>query len=402
MRWCWEPLVILLALVALAMLSSAEEPIHSDFVLVDPWDWNVTLGPLYTLDSNGMGNVSGILVVDLPPPYHGNEPFTLGIIWPMYDTTADPNLTVTPTMGLDAPSVPDEVTLYRMIATDVDSDPDPGTAPWVWFASLMVYPDPSNTRAIGRMVWGNGTLNLTRDIEVGPGRVLLSVRIGTPNGTWEGEELSWATLPLLFVNEGGAGAIDLTVDIRYGGRITDTRSINLVPPLGDHPVDVDIMPLHGHGTVEVHLVTGPGAPRMLSSLNITVTSRPVLDVVSITVEPGKVVTGGKVSIEAVVRNRGNATTTGQRVDILVDGNAVANASIRDLGPGNETVVSAGWTMRGQGIHTVSTVAEGDEFAAQPVAVEVRADSPGVGAMAATLALLAVIPVARRSRSGGRA
>lgn len=402
MRWCWEPLVILLALTALALLSSAAEMEEGDLQLVDPGDANVTLGPFWVLDSNRTENVSGMLVADLRPPFHGNEPFTLGIIWPFYNITADPNLTVTPTLGLDTPSGPGEVSVFHLVDLSSIHDWWPPEPAWVWFASSLVYPDPSNARAVGGMVWGNGTLNLTRDIEVGPARVLLSVRIGTPDGTWEGEELSWATLPLLFVNEGGAGATDLMVDIRYGGRIADTRSINLVPPLDNHSVDVDIMPLFGHGTVEVHLVTGPGAPRMLSSLNITVTSRPVLDVVSIMVKPAQVVTGGKVSIETVVRNRGNGTTTGQLVDIMVDGNAVANASIRDLAPGDETLVSARWTMRGEGVHTVSAVAEGDEFAAQPVAVEVKAESPGGGAMAATLAILAVIPVARRSRSGDRA
>jgi hypothetical protein len=87
---------------------------------------------------------------------------------------------------------------------------------------------------------------------------------------------------------------------------------------------------------------------------------------------------------------------------MVDGSVVANGTIEDLGPGNETMVSTEWALRGEGLHAVAAIAEGDDLAASPVAVEVKAPSPSSGVWAAVLVLVLVSLAARRSRSGDHA
>ena len=96
-------------------------------------------------------------------------------------------------------------------------------------------------------------------------------------------------------------------------------------------------------------------------------------------------------------NRGNATSDGQLVELMVDGTVVANASIVDLGPGNSTMVSTNWTLTGVGIHTVSALAEGDEFAAEPVAVNVEERTPVPWLGLSMLALLSALIITRAAR-----
>jgi hypothetical protein len=388
-----------LAVAAIAVSGSAEDG-DEGFYLKDQDDQNMTQGPFWTLDENGTDNVSGMLVTDLLPPYYGNEPFVIGILWSVYNTTADPNLTVTPRVGLDEPGKPKnrtKVTYHS--AMDGSPDVDKTT---MWFASSRVFPDVSNEAIVGTMVLGDGTIGLRYNITVAPDRVLLSAVVGTPNGTWMGDEQTWAVLPLLLLNEGGAGATDLLVDIHYAGRIIATNQVSLVPPLGNYSLETAILPFYGQDTVEVRLVTGLGAPRLLAQLNITVLPVPILDVVSISATPRTIVTGEEVHIETVVRNRGNGTSTGQLVELMVDGAIVGNGSIEGLGPGNETTVSLRWQLTGEGVHTVSVLAEGDDFAAEPVAVKVKAESPVMGPWAVITALLLASLVARRSVPSGRA
>ena len=102
-------------------------------------------------------------------------------------------------------------------------------------------------------------------------------------------------------------------------------------------------------------------------------------------------------MEALVVNRGNATSDGQLVELMVDGTVVANATIDGLEPGNETVVSTNWTLSGVGVHTVSAMAEGDEFAAEPVAVEVTERTPAPGLFYVALAFLATLAITRAAR-----
>jgi hypothetical protein len=249
---------------------------------------------------------------------------------------------------------------------------------------------------------GNETVNLTYEMEVLPARAwLVPHRVLPPNHTGD-RELQWTPLEILVENLGGLGVTDLVVDVVYMDRIVSTHDIPVIVGGGNHTIATHIMPVYNTSTVSVRLVSGPDAPRVLGDLELDVVARPVLDVVGLSVEPGVVESGERVLVEAVVRNRGNATTTGQLVELMVDGSIVANESIHDLGPGNETTVSTRWAMRGEGLHSVSVVAEGDDLSASPVSVEVKAPSPTLGVWVAVLVLLLVSLAVGRSRPDGRA
>ncbi len=368
---------------------------------MDAGDENVTIGDFHFLDSNETGNLSAKLYADLLPPYHGNEGFQIAVVWPDEYEEEDPNRTVQVRLGLDTLEPPDEIIKVVRIGGGLS----PLSREYSWMALSFVVPVVGNELIVANVTTDEGSMNLSYPIEVLPSRVLLSAELDTPDGNWSGEELEWAAIPVLIVNEGGAPAANMVVDFRYDGRIVDTQMVSLVPPHGNHSTVVALLPINGMYVLEVHLVTGPGAPGRLANLTLNVTARPILDVVSVRAYPTKIETGSKVHLEAVIANRGNATTTGQLVQLMVDSTVVANVSIEGLGPGNETIVATNWTLSGVGIHTVSAFAEGDEFAAQPVAVEVKEKTPAPGAgctLTVLMSAVLVTLVARRSRSAGRA
>ncbi|UCC93322.1 MAG: hypothetical protein JSW25_01225 [Thermoplasmata archaeon] len=397
MRWSWVLISVAFALVIFSVTASADGD-DGSYILYDAEDVNVTYGPFWTMDWNSTENITGELVMGQLDPYYGNEPFVIGALWPVFNLTEHPNRTVTTRIGLDEAARPDNVTMV-MRYQDLYGEPD---IQRLWFARTRVFPQVTNTVVVAEMDTGEGPLEMAHGINVQEDRVLLSARIGTENGTWENDELAWGSLPVLLVNDGGKGATELVVDIRYGGRIVGTEHVNLVPALGEHTFHVSIMPNYSNVTVEVYLVSGPLPPGTIGDLNITVKPRPILDIVTISALPEEVESGGSIHIEAVVRNRGNATTTGQVVELMVDGSIVANTTLEDLAPGEEVVVETDWTLRGEGIHSVSAIAEGDDFAAKPVAVKVEAASPSVGVWAVIVAMAVVSLVARRSASAGRA
>jgi hypothetical protein len=367
---------------------------------MDAGDENVTIGDFHYLDSNETGNLSAALYADLLPPYHENEGFQIAVMWPDEYEEEDPNRTVDVRSGLDTLEPPDEI----IKVVHLNGFPFPARK-YSWMALSFVVPVVGNELIVANVTTDEGSMNLSYPIEVLPSRTLLSAELDTPDGNWSGEELEWAAIPVLIVNEGGAPAANMVVDFRYGDRIVDTQVVSLVPPHGNHSTVVALLPVNGINVLEVHLVTGPGAPGRLADLTLNVTARPILDVVSVRADPTNMESGSKVHLEALVRNRGNATSTGQYVQLMVDSTVVANASIEGLGPGNETTVATNWTLSGVGIHTVSAFAEGDEFAAQPVAVEVKERTPAPGAgctLAVLMSAVLVTLVARRSRSAGRA
>jgi hypothetical protein len=383
-----------LSLMALGATASDGD---GSYYLYDAEDINITYGPFWTADWNQTENITGELVMGQLDPYYANEPLVIGALWPVFDPEDHPNRTVVAKVGLDGAVIPQNVTMV-MRYEDVYGEDD---IQRLWLASSMVFPKTSNTVVVVAMDSGEGPIDLAHGINVRPARVVLSAHLGTPNGTWENDELTWGVLPVRLVNVGGAGATELVIDIRYGGRIVSTVDVNLVPPLGDHTFEVAILPMYSKESVQVYLVEGPGAPGIMGELSISVLPIPLLDVVDLSVSPMEIESGERVRIEALVKNRGNATTTGQLVELMVDGTIVANSTVEGLGRGNETTIETRWRLTGEGIHTVSATAEGDEFAAQPVAVRVKAASPSVGAWSVLLSFLLVSLVALRSRSTGR-
>jgi hypothetical protein len=384
--------------ISLAALGAGANDGDGSYFLYDGEDSNVTYGPFWTADWNETENITGELVLGKLDPYYGNEPFYIGVLWPVFNLTEHPNRTAVARVGLDEATGPQDIIMvYRYEDLYGQSD-----IQRLWFARSYVFPETSNGVLVATMDTGEGPLSMSHGLMVQPPRVVLSAHVGTANGTWENDELTWGVLPVLLVNDGGKGATELVVDIRYDGRIISTVNVNLVPALGNHTFTVSILPLFSKESVQVYLVEGPGAPSILGDMEFSVLPRPILDVVDIKVSPRSVESGQKVHIEAIVRNRGNATTTGQMVELMVDGSVVTNATIDGLEPRNETVVEADRVLTGEGTHSVTAIAEGDDFAAKPVAVEVKAASPSLGVWAVLLCLVLVSLAARRSRSTGRA
>jgi hypothetical protein len=393
-------LVIVLVVSTLCVVTSPNSSARSREYF-DAEDENVTIGDFSWLDSNKTGNLSAALYADLLPPYHENEGFQIAVVWADEYEEEDPNRTVDVRLGLDSLEPPDEILKVVRFGGGFL----PLSKEYSWMALSFVVPVVGNELIVANVTTDEGSMNLSYPIEVLPSRTLLSAELDTPDGNWTGRELEWAAIPVLIVNDGGAPAANMVVDFRYDGRIIDTQMVSLLPPHGNFSTMVTLLPINEINVMEVHLVTGPGAPTRLANLTLNVTARPILDVVLVRATPTKIETGSKVHLEAVIVNRGNATSTGQYVQLMVDSTVVANASIEGLGPGNETIVAQNWTLNGVGTHTVSAFAEGDEFAARPVAVEVKEKTPALGAgstLGVLLTVVIVTQVARRSRSAGRA
>ena len=348
------------------------------------------------LDVNSSANHSAELRSDIEPPFYDNEPVNLVVVWWVEPPTKEPNGTVKLKVGMDALTEPECIFNISVNLTDGDDD---GPEAHLFGASINVTPNSGSQAFVGRVIYRNETLNLTYELDVRPARILLAASIDLPNGTWSGPELEWASVPVLLRNEGGLPAAELVVDFRYAGRIVSTFNVSLVAPQASFPIGVLLFPLFNEELMEVHLVEGPDAPYRIGDLPLEVGPRPILDVVLLRAEPTELENGDRVFIEALVRNRGNATSDGQLVELMVDGTVVGNQSIEGLEPGSEVAVSTNWTMRGEGVHTISALAEGDDFAALPVAVEVKAETPTAGTMMTILALVGVATVswvARRS------
>lgn len=396
-RWSWFILLFAFACAFLALGATANDG-DGSFYVYDTADDNVTYGPFWTADWNGTENITCELVLGQRAPYYGNEPFTIGVLWPRFNLTEHPNRTVDARVGLDEAVKPQNlIRVFRYQDMYGNNDIQD-----LWLAISHVHPDPANTGVVADVETGEGPLHMVHNISVQPARVVLEAEVATPNGTWTGEELAWGALPIRLVNSGGEGATDLVVDIRYDDRIIRKVEVNLVPPLGNHTFEVAILLIHSTESVQIYLVQGAGAPGILGDLSITVEPRPILDVVELDVSPTVVENGERVHIEAVVRNRGNATTTGQMVELMVDGSIVANESVEGLEPLNETTITTRWVMKGEGLHTISAVAEGDDFAARPRSVEVKRPSPSLSTWTVLLAMLLVSLAARRSRPARRA
>jgi len=332
------------------------------------------------------------------PPFYENEIYKLFVNAKITSSEPLSNITVDVLLGMDELVPPErESSSYYNVSIG-----DGVLYGWLHASFLNITPALSNHQLLGRLTYGNETVNLTYEMDVVPARTILEAHLLVPPNHTGYDELNWTDVQVLLVNKGGAGTTNLIVDLRYAGRVSSTHHVNVVPPRGNTIIVAALMPLFGQEVLEVHLVVGPGAPRTLANLTLEVVPRPVLDVMWVKAAPGEIVSGEKVHIEALVSNVGNATTTGQQVELMVDGSVVANASMDDLGPGNETVVSTDWTLTGKGTHTVAARAEGDELSARPASVEVKEKTPGVGAWVVLLALLVVSLVARRSPSDGRA
>lgn len=349
---------------------------------------------LFDLDENVTEHFAAFLKINSAPPFHSDETHALLIMVAGRSEEYPNNTTARVLLGLDGLESPECTSAhsYLWIIQGHDTDYD-----FTYWAVLNITLREDSGYLLGQATVENLTLNLSYELTVLPPRVHLTARIDLPYEDQWWYEHTWAAVPVLIENAGGLPGTNLVVDFRYDDRIAATEYINLIPAHGNVTVTIALYITWSGWELGVQLVQGPGAPYTIATLDIYPGSRPILDVVSIKVDPTSIESGSKVYLEAIVTNRGNATSDGQLVELMVDGTVVANASIVGLEPGNETIVSTNLTLSGVGVHTVSALAEGDEFAAQPVAVDVKEKTPAPGLGLSLMAILCALVVTRAVR-----
>lgn len=349
---------------------------------------------LFDLDENVTEHFAAFLKINSAPPFHSDETHALLVMVAGRSEEYPNNTTARVLLGLDGLESPECTSAHSYLGIIQGHDTD---YEFTYWAVLNITLMQNSSLLLGQATVGNLTLNLSYDLSVLPPRVHLTARIDLPLEDQDWYEQEWVAVPVVIENVGGAAGTNLVVDFIYDGRIAATEYINLIPPHGNVTVTIALYITNSGWKLVVNLVQGPDAPLEIADFIIIYWPRPILDVVSIKVDPTSIESGSKVHIEAVVTNRGNATSDGQLVELMVDGTVVANASIVGLEPGNETVVSTNWTLSGVGIHTVSALAEGDEFAAEPVAVNVKEKTPAPGLGLSLMAILCALVVTRAVR-----
>jgi uncharacterized repeat protein (TIGR01451 family) len=351
----------------------------------------------WLLDTNSTGNLTTYLVADRINDLHAGEPMNLTVWWRASDGTTSMTLLVEGT-GSVRPT-------GRVCLWGTDPQRSDFTASDCGHdgASWTVLPGDGNRTFLAHITVNGVTLNLTRTLAVGPARMLLSARLVLPAGATFLVEQARADVQLVIENAGGLPALDHVVDIRYDGRILATRTVPLVPALGNHTIPLTFTPVYGATTMELVVVVGPGAPHPLGSVSVPVRAAAVLTVDTFTARPDPAVEGSKVTFTVKVTNRGNATATNASVQFLVDGGVTANASVNGLGPGNASTYGGSWTAKDPGTHAVSTRIAGTTTDAHAASLKVTAKAPGLGAFAAvfTFVLAAVLTRAARRSSRSR-
>ena len=350
----------------------------------------------WSLDTNSTGNVTAYLVADRVEDLHAGEPMNLTVWWRASNGTASVMLVVE---GAGPPRPTGRVCLW---GTDPQrSDFTVGNCGHDG-ASWTVLPGDGNRTFLARLTVNGITLNLTRALVIGPARTLQSARLVLPEGVPYLTEQMRTDVQLVIENHGGLPALDQVVDVRYDGRILATRTVPLVPALGNHTIPLSFTPVYGATTMEVAVVTGPSAPFLLATVDVPVHAAAVLTVDSFSASPDGAEEGSRVSFEAMVTNRGNATAAaGASVQFLVDGGVVSNASIAGLGPGNASTYKGAWTAKDPGVHAVSARIAGSTMDAHATSLTVTAKSPGPGTLAIVLAMALATALTRAARRSAR-
>jgi hypothetical protein len=249
-----------------------------------------------------------------------------------------------------------------------------------------------------RIHYGGDVVTLEWNATLQPARVLLSARLVLPGNQTSLPELQRVQASVVIGNDGGLDALDHVVDVRYAGRILTTWNIPLVPSDGSYSVPVAFVPVLGEAMMEVHLVSGEGAPYRIAAMPVDVRAAAVLTVDRLNVGQRRIEEGTWLTVMAGVTNTGNLTADGMLVQFLVDGGVVANATLDGLGPGNSTTVSGRWEAAVPGMHSVAARVEGEPLGALARSVEVTGQVPAAGG---ALAVLAVAALAALMRAGRR-
>jgi len=349
----------------------------------------------WLLDMNSTENLTAYLAADRVDDLHADEPVNLTAWWRASDGTTSVTLLVE---GAGSVRPTGRVCLWGTDPQRSDftaSDCGHDGAAWT------VLPEEGNWTIMAHLTLNGVTLNLTRTLAVDPARMLLSVRLVLPAGATSLAEQARADVQLVIENAGGLPALDQVVDIRYEGGILATRTVPLVPALGNHTVPLTFTPVYGATTMDLVIVAGPDAPRPLGSVDVPVRAAAVLTVDTFTASPDPAVEGSRVTFTVKVTNRGNATATGAYAQFLVDGGVASNATITGLGPGNSSTYRGAWTAEEPGMHALSARIAGTTTDAQATSLKVTAKAPGSGAFAAALTLVIATVLMRAALPSSR-
>ena len=349
----------------------------------------------WLLDTNSTANVTAYLVADRFEDLHAGEPMNLTVWWRASDGTTSV------TVGAEGAGPIRPTGRVCLWGTDPQrSDFTVGDCGHDG-ASCTVLPGEGNRTLLARLTVNGITLNLTRTLVIGPARMLQSARMVLPTGVPYPTEQTRTDVQLVIENRGGLPALDQVVDVRYDGRILATRTVPLVPALGNHTILLTFTPVYGATAMELVVVTGPGAPFRLATVDVPVHAAAVLTVDSFTAGPDGAAEGSRVSFAATVTNRGNATATAASVQFLVDGGVVSNASVTGLGPGNASTYRGSWTAKDPGVHAISARIAGTATDAQAASLKVTAKAPGLGIFLVAFTLVLATALTRAARRSSR-
>ncbi len=355
------------------------------------------------LDFNASENASAMLLVEDGGPYYEGEPFRLGVM--VWSHPVDVGNVTEVSVALDVGGPVPYLNMTHLTYDWHHPIHAPGGTGDVNWSFFHTYIDPEATdRTISAFVDAGGErLNLTSEIMVNPGRVILSALLDIPLGTVPTiVEQVGTDVDILLRNDGGSPAIDLILDIRWDDRILETREVPLVAAHGNRSLVVHIPPTYG-GRMQVFLVQGLESPKVLANISFVFVPRGIMEVVSIEVADNSVLEGTVVEVTAYLLNVGHADIDDGVIELMVDGKVIANLSVDGFRPQENRQVSLEWMSSGAGIHSISVRPEGTGVAAEPVVVEVGAKAPAAGlalvAGAFALAMLVTRAGWRSSRAG---
>ncbi len=392
-RHAWAAAVLFLLTVPLAPqpVGGAETPLAMYYH--SPQEMPAPVRSLIVLDSSVSANLSALLLAPSVADLHEHEHINLTIVHrSVHGTGADFSMEV---VGAgEGGSLPD-VSLWGTDPGRRDYSTSNCTYRASYFRLDLLPRNPLFTVSVR---YGGDVATLEWNATVLPARVLLSARLVLPGNQTSVPELHRLRASVVIGNGGGLDALDQVVDVRYGGRILTTWNIPLVPSDGSYAVPVALVPVLGEARLEVHLVSGEGAPYRIAELPVDVRAAASLTVDRVEVDRPRLEEGAALTITAHVTNRGNLTAGGTLVQFLVDGGVVASATVEGLGHDASTTVSSAWEATGPGSHAVSARMEGEPLGAQATSVRVTARAPAAGA---ALAVLAVVALAALRRAGRR-
>ena len=256
---------------------------------------------------------------------------------------------------------------------------------------------PDDPMLLVSVHYGGDVASLEWNATLLPARVLLSARLVLPGNETSLPELRRLQASVVIGNDGGLDALDQVVDVRYAGRILTTWTIPLVPSDGAYLVPVAFVPVLGEARLEVHLVSGEGAPYRIAEVPVDVRAAASLAVDWVEVDRSRIEEGAALTVTAGVTNRGNLTVDGAVVQFLVDGGVVANATVYGLEHNASTTVSGEWAATGPGSHAISARVAGEPLGARAASVRVTAQTPAAGAAMAVLAAVALAALMRAGR-----